>query len=84
MNFNRKEKSWMVNYVQNKWKLSPKAAEEAYRFWLQGLTVDGKIPLKDLQDVYDSAYASQMIPTPVTVRNVMDYTLLDEVLRERK
>ncbi len=43
-----------------------------------------EIPLKDLQEIYDAAYASQMIPTPVTVRNVMDYTLLDEVLKERK
>jgi hypothetical protein len=55
MDFNRKEKTWMVNYVQNKWKLSPKAAHEAYRFWLEGLTPDGKIPLKDLQDIYDLA-----------------------------
>jgi ABC-type nitrate/sulfonate/bicarbonate transport system substrate-binding protein len=84
MDFNRKEKSWMINYIQNKWKLALKAAEEAYRFWLQGMTADGKIPLKDLQEVYDNSYAAQMIPTPVPVPKVMDYTLVDEVLRERK
>jgi NitT/TauT family transport system substrate-binding protein len=82
--FNRREKSWMVNYVQTKWKLTPKVAEEAYRFWLQGLTADGKIPVKDLQDMYDTAYATQLIPTPVPAANVMDYGLLDEVLRERR
>jgi hypothetical protein len=74
----------MVNYVQTKWKLTPKAAEEAYRFWLQGLTVDGKIPIKDLQDMYDTAYATQLIPTPVPAAKVMDYALLDEVLRGRR
>ena len=84
MDFNRKEKTWMVNYIQNKWKLSPKAADEAYRFWLEGLTPDGKIPLKDLQDIYDLAYSTQMIPTPVPVAKVMDYSLTDEVLKERK
>jgi NitT/TauT family transport system substrate-binding protein len=84
MDFNRKEKSWMVNYIQNKWKLTSKAADEAYRFWLQGLTADGKIPLKDLQEMYDTAYASQLIPTPVPVKDVMDYALLDGVLGERK
>jgi NitT/TauT family transport system substrate-binding protein len=84
VDFNRREKSWMVNYVQTKWALTPKAAEEAYRFWLQGLTADGKIPFKDLQDMYDTAHATQLIPTPVPVAKVMDYGLLDEVLKERK
>jgi NitT/TauT family transport system substrate-binding protein len=84
MDFNRREKSWMVNYVQTKWKLTPMAAEEAYRFWLQGLTADGKIPLKDLQEMYDTAYGTQLIPTPVPAARVMDFTLLDEVLRERR
>jgi NitT/TauT family transport system substrate-binding protein len=84
MDFNRREHSWMVNYVQTKWKLTPKAAEEAYRFWLQGLTADGKIPLKDLQEMYDTAYGTQLIPTPVLAAKVMDFTLLDEVLRDRR
>ncbi|MCE3242053.1 MAG: hypothetical protein K0Q83_2560, partial [Deltaproteobacteria bacterium] len=40
--------------------------------------------LKDLQDIYDLAYSTQMIPTPVPVAKVMDYSLTDEVLKERK
>jgi NitT/TauT family transport system substrate-binding protein len=84
MEFNRKEKAWMVGYIQNKWKLTPKVAEECYRVWLNGFTADGKIPIKDFQEIYDIAYASQLIPTPVPVAKVIDYTLLDEVLKERK
>jgi ABC-type nitrate/sulfonate/bicarbonate transport system substrate-binding protein len=84
MEFNRKEKSWMVNYIQNKWKLTPKVAEECYRTWLNGFTADGKIALKDMQEIYDQAYAAQLIPTPVPVAKVMDYSLLDEVLKEKK
>ncbi len=48
------------------------------------MTADGKVALKDLQEVYDTSYAAQMIPTPVPVPKVMDYALVDEVLRERK
>lgn len=84
MEFNRNEKAWMVNYIQNKWKLTPKVAEESYRVWLNGFTSDGKIPLKDFQEIYDTAYASKLIPTPVPVQKVIDYTFLDEVLKERK
>jgi hypothetical protein len=84
MDFNRKEKPWMVTYIQNKWKLTPKVAEESYRTWLSGFTSDGKIPLKDLQEIYDTALASQLIPTAVPVPKVMDYTLLEEVLKERR
>ena len=84
MDFNRKEKTWMVNYIQNKWKLAPKVAAESYRTWLNGFTSDGKIPFRDLQEIYDTALASQLIPTAVPVPKVMDYTLLDEVLKERK
>jgi ABC-type nitrate/sulfonate/bicarbonate transport system substrate-binding protein len=84
MEFNRKEKVWMISYIQNKWKLTPKVAEESYRAWLNGFTSDGKIPIKDFQEIYDIAYASQLIPTPVPVQKVVEYTLLDEVLKEQK
>lgn len=84
MDFNRKEKAWMVTYIQNKWKLTPKVAEESYRVWLNGFTADGKIPLKDFQEIYDIAYAAKLIPTPVPVEKVVDYTFLDEVLKEKR
>ncbi len=74
----------MVNYISHKWKISSKVAEESYKSWLNGFTADGKIPLKDLQDIYDQAYASKLIPTPVPAAQVMDYSLTDEVFRERK
>lgn len=84
MDFNRREKTWMVDYIQKKWKVPAKVAEESYRAWLSGFTADGKISIKDLQEIYDQAYASQLIPTPVPAAKVMDYTLTDEVYKERK
>jgi NitT/TauT family transport system substrate-binding protein len=84
MEFNRREKSWMVNYIQNKWKLTPKVAEESYRVWLNGFTSNGKIPLKDLQAIYDEALAAKLIPSAVPVPKVVDYTWVDEVLKEKR
>jgi ABC-type nitrate/sulfonate/bicarbonate transport system substrate-binding protein len=84
MDFNRREKAWMTNYIQNKWKVPAKVAEESYKLWLNGFTVDGKIPIKDLQEIYDQAYASKLIPTPVPAALVMDYSLADEVYKERR
>lgn len=84
MDFNRREKTWMVNYIQNKWKISSKVAEESYRLWLNGFTTDGKIPLKDFQEVYDAAFAANLIPNRLPVFKVIDYSLLDEVLKEKK
>jgi NitT/TauT family transport system substrate-binding protein len=84
MEFNRREKAWMVNYIQNKWKLTPKVAEESYRVWLNGFTADGKIPLKDLQEIYDEALNAKLIPSAVPVAKVMDYTWVDDVLKERR
>jgi NitT/TauT family transport system substrate-binding protein len=84
MEFNRKEKSWMVNYIQNKWKLTPKVAEDSYRVWLNGFTSDGKIPLNDLQQIYDEALAAKLIPSAVPVPKVMDYTWVDQVIGERR
>ena len=84
MDFNRREKTWMTNYIQNKWKVSPKVAEESYRAWLNGFTTDGKIPLKDLQDIYDQAFAAKLIPTQVPAAQVMDYSLTDEVYKEKR
>ena len=74
----------MVNYIQNKWKVPVKVAEESYKSWLNGFTTDGKIPIKDLQEIYDQAYAAKLIPTPVPGAQVMDYTLTDEVFKEKR
>jgi ABC-type nitrate/sulfonate/bicarbonate transport system substrate-binding protein len=84
MDFNRREKVWMVNYIANKWKIPAKVAEESYKSWLNGFTTDGKIPIKELQDIYDQAFAAKLIPTPVPAAQVMDYTLTDEVFKERR
>ena len=82
MTFSRRERSWVVGYIKNKWKLDSKVADEVYKQWLSTLAMDGKISLKDLQEYFDLAYAYRQIPVPVQVKALTDYTLLDQVLRE--
>jgi ABC-type nitrate/sulfonate/bicarbonate transport system substrate-binding protein len=76
----RKEKNWVIRYVQDKWKLEQKTAETVYEQWRSILTPDGKIAVKDMQEYFDLAYAQKQIPAPVNVAAVTDYTLLDQVL----
>ena len=78
--FCRKEKSWVVNYIRDKWKVEQKTAETVYDQWLGILTPDGKIAVKDMQEYFDLAYSQKQIPAPVNVAAVTDYTLIDQVL----
>ncbi|HEY5543561.1 MAG TPA: ABC transporter substrate-binding protein [Candidatus Binatia bacterium] len=78
--FCRKERSRVVNYVKDKWKLEPKVAETVYGQWLSILTPDGKISIKDMQEYFDLAYSQRQISAPINVAAVTDYSLLDQVL----
>jgi ABC-type nitrate/sulfonate/bicarbonate transport system substrate-binding protein len=78
--FSQREKNWVVNYIGEKWKLEPKAAETVYEQWRAIMQPDGKIAVKDMQEYFDLAYAQKQIAAPVNVAAVTDYTLLDQVL----
>jgi NitT/TauT family transport system substrate-binding protein len=82
MEFSQREKSRVVAYIRDKWKIDAKIAEEVYGQWLSTLAMDGKISLKELQEYFDLAYSYRQIPAPVQVGAVTDYTLLDQVLKE--
>lgn len=78
--FCRKERTWMVNYIRDKWRVEQKSAETVYDQWLGILTPEGKIAIKDMQEYFDLAYNQKQIPAPVNVAAVTDYTLIDQVL----
>ena len=78
--FCRKERTWVINYIRDKWKVEQKTAETVYEQWLGILTPDGKIAIKDMQEYFDLAYSQKQIPAPVNVAAVTDYTLIDQVL----
>ena len=82
MAFSRKERSRVIGYVKDKWKLDSKVAEEVYGQWLSILATDGKISPTDMQEYFDLAYAYRQIPIQVQVKALTDYSLLDQVLKE--
>ena len=76
----RKDRSWLVNYIREKWRVEPKVAETVYEQWLAILTPDGKIAVKDMQEYFDLAHQQKQISAPINVAAVTDYALLDQVL----
>ncbi|MGE5216322.1 MAG: ABC transporter substrate-binding protein [Chloroflexota bacterium] len=78
--FCRKERTWMVNYIKDHWKLDQRSAEIVYDQWLSILTPDGKISIKDMQEYFDLAYSQKQISAPINVAAATDYSLLDQVL----
>ena len=80
--FTRREKAWTAGYIRDRWKLDTKVAETVYDQWLSTVATDGKVNPRDFQEYFDLAYAAKQIPAPVQFSAVMDYTLLDQVLKE--
>jgi ABC-type nitrate/sulfonate/bicarbonate transport system substrate-binding protein len=78
--FCRKERTWVVNYIKDRWKVEQRTAETVYDQWLSILTPDGKINVKDMQEYFDLAYSQKQISAPINVAAVTDYSLLDQVL----
>jgi len=77
------EKDRVSAYIQRTWKLSPEVAEQTYRDFLPVIPMDGKISLEAVQDYLDQAQRNGEIPQRVDVRSVVDYSVVDEVLKER-
>ena len=77
------EKDRVGDYIQRTWKLSPDVAEQTYREFLPSIPMDGKINLEAVQDYLDQAHRNSEIPQRADVRSVLDYSVLDEVLKER-
>lgn len=71
-------------YIQQKWKLSPKFAEEAYALVLPTLAENGRMGFEDVQEFLNVAYENNLIQQRASSKALLDYTQLDEVLRERK
>ncbi len=76
-------KEWVTGYIQRTWKIEPALAAESYRLMLPTLPRNGYVSPADLQSFLNVAYENQLIQRKSDSRTVMDYSLLDEVLRER-
>jgi NitT/TauT family transport system substrate-binding protein len=77
------EKTNVSAYIQRTWKLSPEVAEQTYRDFLPSIPMDGKISLEAVQEYLDQAQKNGEIPQRVDARSLVDYSVLDEMLKER-
>ncbi|MBI4487841.1 MAG: ABC transporter substrate-binding protein [Deltaproteobacteria bacterium] len=71
-------------YIQRRWKLDPRLAEETYRLVLPTLALNGRMSFEDVQEFLDVAYENNQIQQKGNSRMLMEYTPLDEVLRDRR
>ncbi len=83
ISFIHERREWAAGYIGRTWKIDPKLADEAYHLALPTLPLNGRVSPADLQEFLDIAYENKQIQRKAESRAVMDYSLLDEVLKER-
>jgi len=78
-----KDRQRVTGFIQQRWKLDPKLAEESYKSILPTLAPNGRMSLEEVQGFLDIAFENNQLPQKANSRTIMDYTLLDEALRDR-
>jgi NitT/TauT family transport system substrate-binding protein len=73
----------VTSYIQRQWKLHPQLAEETNRLVRPTLVATGKMTFEDVQEFLDTAYENGQIPQKANSKALMDYSALDEVLKNR-
>lgn len=71
-------------YIQRQWKLNARLAEESQTQMRPTLAANGRMSLEEVQEFLDAAFENNQIQQKASAKNLMDYALLDEVLRERR
>jgi ABC-type nitrate/sulfonate/bicarbonate transport system substrate-binding protein len=79
-----KEKNRFVDFLVSQIKVDRDAAEQTATVLIEGQTPDGLIQGEDLQTVIDGERRVANIKKQVTASEVVDYTLLREVLNQEK
>ena len=68
--------------MQKRFALDTQMAEDTYNFVLGFFSLDGRIPREGIKVLLDLDKESGVIPHSVTVDQVADFSLVEEVLRE--
>jgi ABC-type nitrate/sulfonate/bicarbonate transport system substrate-binding protein len=74
----------VTQFIQRRWKLDPKLAGESYRLIVPTLAPNGRMSLEEVQGFLDVAFENNQISQKASSRSVMDYSVLDELLRDRR
>ena len=78
-----KDRQRVTGFIQQRWKIDPKLAEESYKSILPTVAPNGRMSLEEVQGFLDIAFENNQLPQKANSRTIMDYTLLDEVLKDR-
>ncbi|MBI4529257.1 MAG: ABC transporter substrate-binding protein [Deltaproteobacteria bacterium] len=81
--FIHEQREWTADYIRRTWKIEPRTAEETYRLALPTFPLNGKMNFQELQEFLDTAFENKQIQRKTEAQSVMDYSLLDEILKER-
>jgi NitT/TauT family transport system substrate-binding protein len=74
----------VTTYIQRQWKLNARLAEETQRQVRPTLAGNGRMSFEEVQEFLDAAYENGQIQQKASAKNLMDYGLLDDVLKERR
>lgn len=77
-------KAAATGYIERRWKLTPKLAEETYRLVLPTLPQNGRMTLEEVQEFLDAAFEGGQIQKRTSSAALMDYGPLDELLKQRR
>jgi NitT/TauT family transport system substrate-binding protein len=73
----------VTSYIQRQWKLHPSLAEETARLVRPTLVATGKMSFEDVQEFLDTAYENGQIQQKANSKVLMNYSVLDDVLKNR-
>lgn len=79
-----RDRTAVAGFIQRRWKLDPKLADESYRLILPTLAPNGRMSLEEVQGFLDVAFENNQLSQKASSWSVMDYSVLDELLRDRR
>jgi ABC-type nitrate/sulfonate/bicarbonate transport system substrate-binding protein len=79
-----KDRAAVTGFIQRRWKLDPKLAEESYQFIVPTLAPNGRMSLEEVQGFLDIAFENNQLSQKANSRSIVDYSVLDELLRDRR
>jgi ABC-type nitrate/sulfonate/bicarbonate transport system substrate-binding protein len=84
MEYLANNKDRAIDYISKKWKLSRELSEELLvHDLLPILTLDGRMPLARVQEHLDTEYQNKLIRRRAQASEVLDLTMLEEVLAKK-
>jgi ABC-type nitrate/sulfonate/bicarbonate transport system substrate-binding protein len=77
----RQNREELVAYIGQRWKMDPEFAAASYETMLRAYSTDGATSAQSIQSVIDSIKGRTR---PVSIAQVVNFSLLEEVQREMK